>query len=305
MGSVVTSNWFLATAIMALVYLFVGYCVASVGGPWSHQRLVLNPLKIVAGSHRVASWSTLQVSFFTYIVLWLSIYWLLKYKGLVELQGDLAILLGIAGVGTVAGKATDNSRSRLSQVNFSWLKNKKWIEKDLIKGKFDNRKPQLCDLITTDGKFDVSRFQAVGFTSVIGVALLLEGIGIAIDDSSGAFSFSIGQTYLALIGVSQGIYVGGKFSQKDTMKQLDQKLDQVRKQEQEFKKSVSCHPDWKQESSSLQEQSQQLFELARKCAQTQYTEFLNVAEEAAGIVGKLSGNPVRQSAMKPSLPPQY
>lgn len=305
MDSIDTSHWIIATTIMTLVYLFIGYCVASVSRQWNRQRLVLNPLKIVAGSNRVASWSTLQIMFFTFIVLWLSIYWLLKYKGLVELQGDLAILLGIAGAGTVLGKATDNSRSRLSQVNFSWIKSKKWINQDLIKGKYGERKPRLFDLITTDGKFDIARFQAVGFTLVIGVALFVEGIEANIDDSDGAFSFSIGQTYLALIGVSQGIYVGGKFSQKDNMKQLDQKLDEVRKSEQAFKTSVSSHRDWKEKSGSLQEQSKQLFELARDCAGTEYGEFLNVAEEASSLVSELSGKPIDESTMKPSLPPVY
>ena len=303
MESIVTSEWFIATAIMAVIYLLIGYCVASVSRQWHHQRIVLNPLKVVAGSNRVASWSTLQILFFTFIVLWLSVYWLLKHKGLVDLQGDLAILLGIAGAGTVLGKATDNTRSMLSQVNFSWIKSKKWIDRDLIKGGLGARKPRLFDLITTDGKFDTARFQAVGFTLIIGIALLLEGITADMEGGDKVFSFSIGQTYLALIGVSQGIYVGGKFSQKDNTKQLDQKLDQVREKEQAFKTSVSVHPAWKEHSGSRQEQPKQLFDLARESARQEYSEFMNVAEEAANLVSEMSGKPISESAVRPSLPP--
>ncbi|MCY3679111.1 MAG: hypothetical protein OXH66_16215 [Gemmatimonadetes bacterium] len=293
----------MATAIMFAVYLLIGYCVASVGRQWRHQRFVLDPRKIIAGSNRIASSSSFQMLYFTFIVLWLSIYWLLKYDRLVELQGDLAILLGIAGAGTVLGKATDNSRSMLSQVNFSWIKKKKWIDKDLIKGKYDERTPRFFDLVTTAGRFDISRFQAVGFTLVIGVALLVEGIGVDIVDGNGAFSFSIGETYLALIGVSQGVYVGGKFSQKDDTKQLDHKLDQVRKKEQAFSMAVLAHSDWKKKSGSLEGQPEDLLELARGCAPTEYGEFLYVAEEASDLVSGLSGKPIHTSAMRPSLPP--
>lgn len=303
--TIVRSDWFIATIIMFVVYLLIGYCVASVVRRWTEKRFVLDPLKIVAGSNRKASWSSFQVLYFTFIVLWLSIFWLLKYDQLVPLQGDLWILLGIAGAGTVLGKSTDNSRSLLSQVNFSWIRDKKWIMRDLIRGKYETRTPRLFDLITTDGQFDISRFQAVGFTVIIGVALFLEGIGLDAD-SAGAFTFSIGQTYLALIGVSQGVYIGGKVSQKDDLKQLDRKLDQVREKEQAFGMAVSDHADWKATSGTLAGgDSRPLFDLACKCAPTEYSDFLYVSKEAANLVRGLTGKAIPESAMRPLLPPVY
>ena len=305
MTTILQSDWFIPTIVMFVAYLLIGYCLASVGRHWDHQRIVLDPRKIVAGSNRMASWSCFQMLYFTFIVLWLSVYWLLKYRQLVDLQGDLAILLGIAGAGTVLGKATDTSRSMLSPANFSWIREKKWIQRDLIKGQYEKRTPRLFDLITTDGKFDIARFQAVGFTLIIGGALLIEGIGTVVDDTSAAFSFSVGQTYLALIGVSQGVYVGGKFSQKDNMKPLDQKLDQVREKEREFRTAVSRHSEWKTKSGSLEEKPEDLFGLARECAPTELSEFLYVAEEAANLVSDLSGKPIYEPAITPSLPPVY
>lgn len=302
---IISQDWFIATIVMAVVYILVGVCLASVSPQWNHQRIIFHPLKVVAGSNRVASWSTLQILFITFIVLWLTIFWFLKHDGLVKLEGDLALLLGIAGAGTAIGKAADNRRSMLSQVNFSWIKSKKWIDKDLIKGKFGERKPRFCDLITTDGKFDIARFQAVGFTSVIGVALFLEGISADIVEDGKAFSFSIGQTYLALIGVSQGLYVGGKFSQKDKIKQLDQILDQVREKEQTFKTSVSGNSKWIEQSGSHNESPNQLFDLARECAIKEYNDFLNVAQEASNLVSELSGKQIYESEIRPFLPPVY
>ena len=222
---------------------------------------------------------------------------------LVKIEGDLAILLGIAGSGTVLGKAADNSRSMLRQENFSWLKKKKWIEKDLIKGKYDDRKPGLFDLITSDGKWDISRFQALGFTLFIGVALLWEGIRMDIPKGDGTFEFSIGQTYLALIGASQGLYIGGKFSQKDSIKQLDAKLDQVREKERAFRLAVSNSKEWQKKSRSLETQPKELLDLARTCAPETYCEFMYVAEEASTLVSGLSKKSIRETTIKPSLPP--
>lgn len=299
--------WIISLAVIGLLYLFIGSCVAY-RGRWSDKskilgRVVLNPCKIIAGSNRVASLSSFQMLFFTLIVLWLSIFWLLKSGMLVKIEGDLAILLGIAGSGTVLGKAADNSRSMLRQENFSWLKKKKWIEKDLIKGKYDDRKPRLFDLITSDGKWDISRFQALGFTLFIGVALLLDGIHMDIPDGVNTFDFSIGQTYLTLIGASQGLYIGGKFSQKDGIKQLDVKLDQVREKELAFSLAVSTSTEWQKSSRSLETQRKKLLDLAQACAPEAYCEFMYVAEETSHLVSGLSKKSIPETAIKPSLPP--
>lgn len=299
--------WTISLALIGAAYLLIGTCVAS-HGRWSDKskilgRVVLNPWKIIAGSNRVASLSSFQMLFFTLIVLWLSIFWLLKSGMLVKIEGDLAILLGIAGSGTVLGKAADNSRSMLRQENFSWLKKKKWIEKDLIKGKYGDRRPRLYDLITSDGKWDISRFQALGFTLFIGAALLWEGIRMDIPEGDGTFEFSIGQTYLALIGASQGLYIGGKFSQKDSIKQLDVKLDQVREKERAFRLAVSNSKEWQKKSRSLETQPTELLNLAQACAPEAYCEFMYVAEETSNLVSGLSKKSISETAIKPSLPP--
>lgn len=302
-------SWIISSAVIGALYLFIGICVAS-RSQWGNKSkimgwVVLNPLKIIAGSNRVASLSSFQMLLFTLIVLWLGIFWLIKSGTLVKPEGDLAILLGIAGSGTVLGKATDKARLMLSQENFSWLREKKWIENDLIKGKRDTRKPQLFDLITTDGKWDISRFQAFGFTLLIGIALLWKGIQIDIPNGTETFDFSIGQTYLALIGASQGLYVGGKFSQKDSIKQLDVKLDQVREKERAFGLAVSGSKEWQKRSNSLETQPKELLNLAQTCAPEAYYEFMYVAEEASNLVRGLTKKPDPKPVISPTLPPLW
>ena len=65
--------WIISLAVIGLLYLFIGSCVAY-RGRWSDKskilgRVVLNPCKIIAGSNRVASLSSFQMLFFTLIVL--------------------------------------------------------------------------------------------------------------------------------------------------------------------------------------------------------------------------------------------
>ena len=302
-------NWIFSLAIIGVFYLFIGACVASCGKCGDKSKtmggVVLNPLKIIAGSNQVASLSSFQMLFFTLIVLWLGIFWFLKFGTLVKPEGDLAILLGIAGSGTVLGKATDKTRLMLNQENFSWLRKKKWIQKDLIEGKYDDRKPNLFNLITTDGRWDISRFQAFGFTLLIGIALLWKGIQIDIPGDADTFEFSIGQTYLALIGASQGLYVGGKFSQKDSIKQLDVKLDQVCEKERAFGLAVSGSKEWQKRSNSPETQPKELLSLAQTCAPEAYYEFMYVAEEASNLVRGLTKEPVPKTVISPTLPPSW
>lgn len=295
-------NWIIPTLVIVILYTFIGFCVSK-RGRWSSKCIVFSPMKIVAGSNRLASLSNFQMLLFTLAVLWLSIHWLVKSGGMiVKPEGDIAILLGIAGSGTALGKATDNIRSMLSQENFFWLKEKKWIEKDLIRGKYNGRKPRLRDMISTDGKWDISRFQALGFTLFIVVALLWQGISVEIPPNT--FEFSVGQTYLTLIGASQALYVGGKFSQKDSIKQLDVKLDEVREKERAFRLAVSISKDWQEKSRSLETHPKELLNLAQVCAPDTYCEFMYVAEEASNLVNGFWTSPPREKKpIHPSLPP--
>ena len=107
---------------------------------------------------------------------------------------------------------------------------------------------------------------------------------------------------MTLIGVSQGLYVGGKFSQKDELKQLDLKLDQVREKEQIFKTTVSESSDWQEKSGSLQTDHHQLFKLACTCAPKQLSEYMNVAGEASRLVSGLSGRSIDEQKIRPSWP---
>lgn len=286
-------------AALAVAYLLIGRCVASRGSFWNDKRIVLDPRKILVGGDRRTSLSKFQALYFTMIVLGVIIYWLSSQGELMDMGQDLVMLLGIGGTGTLLGKGADNIRAKISQPNFLWIRRKKWIRKDLLPDDFSNRKPQWFDLIVRRGKFDISRFQAVGFTLIIGIAILYQTITAASD--GGGTAFKIGATYMGLIGVSQALYVGGKFSPTDKMKQLNQKLDDVREREKVFYVAVGGHQEWMKDVASREKSSGRM-NLARECASKEYGDFWYAAKEAAAFVGELTGKPVCEAKIVPDLP---
>ena len=144
----------------------------------------MNPLKIVAAPNGKASLSSAQLFFFTLIVLWLAVYWVLQKGQLVSINESILGLLGIAIVGTGVGKITDATRFRVTAENWAWAKKKNWIKKDFTQASVE-RTPRFSDLLTTDQGFDIGRFQAVGFSLTVGIALLYNGATAA---SAEAFS---------------------------------------------------------------------------------------------------------------------
>lgn len=283
--------YFAATAIVALLYLFVGYAVRR---RWLPKQIVFDPLKIVAGTNRKVSLSSAQTFFFTLIVLWLVIFWVWKEQGvLVPLNTSILALLGIAVIGAGTGKISDTTRSRPAPENLTWAVKKEWIKQDFTQTKSDH-KPVLADLITTNGEFDIARFQAVGFSLAVGFALLYNGITA---ETAEVFSqFTISETYLALIGISQGAYVGGKFVGENHFKGLNTLLQEVRKLEIEFRVAVANSTDWKDAA-----QTDRNMTLARNCAPEQHIKYMTAAREAAGLVGRMTGNPIDDARIEPDL----
>ena len=284
-----------AIAATLLVMVLYAFAVNAVKHLWEHE-LSLNPLKLVADPTGRASLSAIQVLFFTIIVVWLATYWALQERTLVPIDNSLLALLGIASAGSLLGRGADTARFRVSGENWSWAKQKGWIKNDFTQNS-SNRKPKSSDLITSDSGLDVARFQAVGFSLVIGITLLYEG---ATASDSNAFSqFTIDDAYLTLIGISQGVYVGGKVVRGNLIADLNAKLDKVRPLELAFTTTVLKSDPWRNAS-----QGTQTMGLARvKCAPDEYAAYMSVAAEASTMVETLTGNSINLEVIEPELPP--
>ncbi len=281
----------ITTAILFIFYMAVGFAIRD---RWKH-KIVFNPLKIIANDSGRASLSSAQIFFFALIVLWLEIYWVLQEGTLIPINDSILILLGITIVGSGTGKLSDSARFRATAENWAWAKKKKWIEKNFSRSSI-KRIPKFGDLLTNEQGFDIARFQTVGFSLLIGVALAYSGI--TAEDGKGFSEFAIDDGFLALIGISQGAYVGGKFVGGNLYRELNEMLDNLRKLEIKFMQAVVNSTEWRNESVETRN-----MKLASSiCAVNEYVEYIKVAEGTSEIVENLTGNFIQKQHIEPSLP---
>lgn len=283
-------------AIVATVFVFIFYLLSAnaVKSRWGY-KLLISPLKITAETTGRASLSKTQVYFFTLAVAWLSVYWFTKAGELVPLNNSIIILLGIAAGGAGLGRVAGTANSRVTGENWAWARRKKWIKNDFTQAP-SQCVPKFSDLFTADQRFEVSRFQAVIFSVIIGSSLLYEGITIAnIQDFK---NFSIDNTYLVLMGLSQGVYVGGKTVGANPIPELNTKLNKVRELELAFTTAVVKSSTWSDAAVGSRD-----MQLARaQCAPSEYTAYMSAAMEAAEIVGSLTGSKIDATYIQPELP---
>lgn len=277
-----------ATAVLIGAYLLAAWARSRNGNGWSWNILV-----ITQGAHARASISKLQLFFFTLIVLWVVVADLVWTGRLIGLSSDILILLGIGAAGTAGGKVTAIAKKQLSFENRAWLMRKGWI-KESIEREPSDRKPEFGDLLCSGNEFDISKFQLLVFSLVIGAALVyFTAYGADVQSLS---DFEIPGEYLGLIGLSQVVYVGGKAVGTNTKADLDKKLNEVRKLETAF--ISAADKAWAQDGS----QEKLTLDTARSAAPEAYRAYRLRAEEAATMVGECIGGNVSEESIEPSIP---
>ena len=276
-----------ATLVFAVAYAMAAWARSRNGNGWSWNILV-----ITQGAHARASLSKLQLFFFTLIVLWVVVADLVWTGKLTGLSTDVLILLGIGAAGTAGGKVTAIAKKQLSFENWAWLKRKGWIQESIEREPSD-RKPEFGDLLRSGNEFDISKFQLLVFSLVIGVALIYFAASGA--DVKNLSEFKIPAGYLSLIGLSQVVYVGGKAVGPNTKADLDKKLNEVRKLETAF--ISEADKAWSRAGS----EGIQTLEMARAAAPEAYRAYRLRAEEAATMVGECIGGNVSEASIEPSI----
>jgi hypothetical protein len=215
------------TATFTLIGFLIAYALAAIATNLVDTKEAnknrtwwryLDPVFMTAGSDGKGSLSKLQILFFTLIVFTLLAYIVMRTGLLSDLSTTILYLLGIAGLGSTAAKGADSAQNKLSLENQSWFIEKGWLPKD---GLAALNTPKLRDLFTTDGEFDVYRYQNCIFGAVVGVALI--GGGVA-----QLASFEIPSSVLQLLGLSQAMYVAGKVVSPPATAELNKSTDKVR-----------------------------------------------------------------------------
>ncbi|MDC7788223.1 hypothetical protein PQJ75_04465 [Rhodoplanes sp. TEM] len=174
-----------------------------------------NPLFISQDSLGYGSLSRFQILIFSSAVFVVLLFIFIHSNVVSQMSGTILALLGITVAGgTFARAASDwsgiSSRSR------RFLLGQKILT-------IRNGNPRFFDLLETQGEIDVSKVQALLFTFLIVVAIVIKGCGIA-----GLGEFQLPDQIVWLSAISQGAYVSGKVLPSDTKKRLEQDLDQLR-----------------------------------------------------------------------------
>ena len=110
--------------------------------------------------------------------------------------------------------------------------------------------------------------------------------------------FSIDDAYLALIGLSQGVYVGGKVVGANPIAELNTKLDKVRELELAFTTAVVKSLTWS--NATVADRDMQL--AREESAPNEHAAYMSAATEAAEIVDSLTGNKIDAACIQPELP---
>ena len=285
-----------ASTIIALVAVFVIYLLALFACGKVEGKLRWDPATITAGKFGKASLSRLQIYGFTLLVAGLMVYTRLRSGVLSDVSNDVLLLLGISAGGTIGAQLTASNKKRLSHENWSWLRNNGWLtayEDGLDKG--DERPlAKWSDVLKTGDEFDVYSLQLVAFSLVVAGALLTSGTMLA--------TFTIPQNLLALLGLSNVVYLGGKAVGTD-LTQLNKKITKVREAEETWFTSVTA--------TTIQHATQQAkLTEAIKAKPTEYQGYLTLAREAARMLKSIYGRegtkfdrePIADQAIMPQFP---
>jgi hypothetical protein len=214
----------------ALVYLLVSRGVCT----WDNRLRATNskvkfwryldPVMLSSGPNGKGSISRLQILFFSTLLFALLLYILIRVGLLSDVSTTVLLLLGISGIGAAASKATDVGLNRLDFNNWAWMIGKGWLPPN---GLASVTVASWRDIVTADDGFDVYHFQMLIFSLVVGVALLQVGF-------SDLSTFTIPAALLAVLGLSQAVYVGGKLVASPACGDLNKAVTELRARETAF-----------------------------------------------------------------------
>jgi hypothetical protein len=177
---------------------------------------ILNPIHLIANAFNQGSVQKAQVLLFSFLVAELVLAMVLNTGALVDLSPTVVGLLGISGVGAATAQVAYTQKTRLSFENWAWLEKKNVFDRPgALAGPFWR------DLVLSNREFDVYKLQTIIFTVAVAAALIVGG-------ASHLSTFSVPQTLLGVLGLSQVVYVGGILAKPGTVADLDDSITKLR-----------------------------------------------------------------------------
>lgn len=214
-------------------YLLAAAAIPALGGNgaqpppgWRQRWHRLLPWYIT-GSGGHASLSQMQMLLFTLIVATLLFYQWLRTGLLQELSTDLLYLIGISTAGTAGSQITSSIKKELEPQLYAYVQQLGWFTAPLTGA---HARASAAELLQTDKRFDIYKFQMLVFTVVIAAYVIASGA-----DALG--NIQISATLLTLMSMSQGAYVGGHAA-SDQLSPLEDQLTGMRDLQQRYQAST-------------------------------------------------------------------
>ena len=227
----VSTRWLsflVAAAVVFFAYLISVLALGRVGKSYSW-----NPVYLTSDAFDKASLSQFQIFGFTLLVLGLLVFVLLRTGVLSDISTDMLLLLGISAAGTVGSKTAEVMKKRLSSENWSWLRNEGWLTvyEEGTGQAADAKRARWGDLLKINASFDIYSLQLAVFS-------LLVALGILTSDLNKLSTFSVPPNLLALLGLSNVVYIGGKAITPNSVSELDKKVEALRDAEKKWAAKV-------------------------------------------------------------------
>jgi len=192
----------------------------------------LDPVVLTANAFNKSSIQKLQVLFFTLLISGMVLSLVLTLGVLSNLSLTVAFLLGISAVGAAVAQKTTTGRDRLGFDNWAWL-----VQKNVLPiNEEDPVGPRWSELVMTNREFDVYKLQTLIFSIVVALALLAGG-------EEHLSSFTVPDTLLGILGLSQVVYVAGTLATPPSVQELDQAVTSLREMESRLQTAVERNTD--------------------------------------------------------------
>ncbi len=201
----------------------------------------------VVGSNGQASLSQLQMLLFTLIVATLLFYQWLRTGLLQEISTDLLYLIGISTAGASGSQITNSLKKNLDPTVYQYVQELGWFTAPMA-GAHSSAHPS--ELLLTNDRFDIYKFQMLLFTFVIAAYVIASG-------ANELGNVQISATLLTLMGISQGAYIGGHAA-TDSLTPLEDQLRGMKLLQEQW---VAANGD-----RATQAQLEQRFRIASKQA---------------------------------------
>lgn len=276
--------WFSIFAVIAevlILYLWIAFALRKQDHTFASFLAALNPAKVSAGPDGKGSLSTFQTLAFSLAVAALITLLLLQTGTLVDLSGSILTLLGISGIGATIAKGTDSQRNTLSADNRAWLLRHGWIP--MAKTVVDSSNATWRDFFTTDGVFDVYRYQSFIFGLVVIGGLIAAGV-------NQLSTFVVPNTILGIVGLSQVVYIGGKLVTPTNISDLNAAIIGLRTEEQKLKAAAVA---------KKQGQVASLAEAIPLVGQEFYDAYRQKARDVAAIFTDATGIAIEDASIEP------